>query len=56
MEGKYVVAAAGIIGASAIEIVNLVTHGPNATITTAVIGAITLIVGFCFGRGTSPGA
>jgi len=55
MEGKYVVAAAGVIGASAIEVVNLLVHGPNAMVTTAIIGAITFIVGLCFGRGTSSG-
>jgi len=50
MEGKYVVAAVGIAGVTTIEVANILTRGPNSTIVAAVVGAITAIVGFCFGK------
>jgi len=50
MEGKYVVAAVGIGGAAALGIANLVTKGPDTTVTLAIVSAITFIVGLCFGR------
>jgi len=50
MEGKYLVAAAGIAGVTAIEVANILTRGPDSTIVAAVVGAITAIVGFCFGK------
>jgi len=53
MEGKYVVAAVGIASVAAIEIVNLIMKGPDTTIVSGVIGAITLIVGYCFGKAVS---
>jgi len=56
MEGKYLVAAAGIAGVTAIEVANILTRGPDSTIVAAVVGAITAIVGFAFGRGTTPSA
>jgi len=54
MEGKYVVATAGIVCTAAIEVANIIMKGPDSTIVAAVVGAITAIVGFCFGRGTTP--
>jgi len=55
MKGKYVVAAVGIAGVTAIEVTNLVMQGPDATVTTAIVGAITLIVGWVLGK-KSPAA
>jgi len=53
VEGKYIVAAIGIAGVSAIEVANILTRGPDSTIVAAVVGAITAIVGFCFGKKVS---
>jgi len=50
MEGKYVVAAVGVGSAAALGIANLICKGPDATVTSAVIAAITFIVGLCFGK------
>jgi len=56
MEGKYVVATAGVVGAAVLGVADLYFKGPDTTVITAIIGAITFIAGLCFGRGTSPGA
>ena len=56
MEGKYLVAAAGIAGVTAIEVANILTRGPDSTIVAAVVGAITAIVAYAFGRATTPSA
>jgi hypothetical protein len=50
---KYVVAAAGIAGVTVIECVNLYVRGPDSTVTSAIVGAVTFIVGLVFGRGTT---
>jgi len=50
MEGKYVVAAVGIASAAALGIANLIFKGPDATVTTAIVGAITFIAGLAFGK------
>jgi len=50
MKGKHVVAVAGIIGAVILGVANLHYKGPDATIITAIVGAITFIVGLAFGR------
>jgi len=53
MEGKHVVAAVGIGAVTAIEVANILTRGPDSTAVAAVVGAITAIVGFCFGKAVS---
>jgi len=53
MEGKYVVATAGVVCVAAIEVANILAKGPDSTIVAAVVGAITAIVGFCFGKAAS---
>jgi len=50
MEGKYVVAAVGIGGATALGITNLVVKGPDTTVTLAIVSAITFIAGLVFGH------
>jgi len=47
---KHTVAIVGIICVTAIEVANLVTHGPDSTVTAAVIGGITLFVGWVLGK------
>lgn len=49
MEGKFVVACVGIVGATALGVANLLVKGPDATVVTAVVGAITFIAGLAFG-------
>jgi len=53
MEGKHVVAATGIAGATVLGVANLYFKGPDATVITAIIGAITFIAGLCFGKAVS---
>lgn len=50
MEGKYAVAGVGIAAVAAVEIVNIVYVGVDSTVLSTVIGAITFIVGLCFGH------
>jgi len=47
---KLVVACVGIICVTAIAITNLVMHGPDSTVTAAVIGAITGVAGWIIGK------
>jgi len=47
---KHLVASVGIICVTAIAVTNLVTHGPDSTVTAAVIGGITLFVGWVLGK------
>jgi len=49
MKGKHVVAVVAILGAVALGIANLHYKGPDATIITAIVGAITFIAGLAFG-------
>ena len=49
MEGKHVVAAVGIAGAVVLGVANLYLKGPDAGVTTAIVGAITFIAGLAFG-------
>ena len=49
MEGKYVVGVVGVCGAAAVGVANLYFKGPDATVTTAIVGAITFIAGLAFG-------
>jgi len=49
VESKHVVAVAGILGAAALGIANLIFKGPDATVTTGIVAAITFIVGLAFG-------
>ena len=49
MEDKYIVALAGIVGAVVLGIVNLAFKGPDATVTTAIVSAITFCAGVAFG-------
>jgi len=49
MEAKFVVACVGIAGATALGVTSLVIRGPDATVITALVGAITFIVGLAFG-------
>jgi len=53
MEGKYVVAAVGVGGATVLGVANLYFKGPDTAVITALIGAITFIVGLCFGKALS---
>ena len=53
MEGKHVVAVAGIVSAAAVGIANMYFKGPDATVTTAIVGAISFIAGLAFGYKTS---
>jgi len=53
LEGKYVVATGGVVCVAAIEVTNIIMKGPDTTIVAAVVGAITAIVGFCFGKAVS---
>jgi hypothetical protein len=50
ISAKQGIALVGLGGVILIELVNLATHGPDSTVTTASVGAITALVGFCFGR------
>jgi len=50
MKGKHVVAVVAILGAVALGIANLHYKGPDATIITGIVAAITFIVGLAFGR------
>jgi len=50
VEGKYVVAAVGIGGVAAVEIVNIIHVGVDSTVLSTVVGAITFIVGLAFGH------
>jgi len=54
VESKHVVGAVGIVCAAAVGIANLITKGPDATVTTAIVGAITFIAGLAFGYVTKP--
>ena len=54
MEGKHVVAVAGIAGAVALGVANLYFKGPDATVNTAIVGAITFIAGLAFGYVKKP--
>jgi len=49
MEGKYVVGIVGVVGAVALGVANLSFKGPDATVTAAIIGAVTFIAGLAFG-------
>jgi len=49
VKGKHVVACVGIVGAVILGVANLHYQGPDATITAAVVGAITFISGLAFG-------
>jgi len=49
MEGKHIVAIVGCVSAAALGIANLYFKGPDATVTTAIVGAITFIAGLAFG-------
>ena len=55
MEDKYVVALAGIVGAVLLGIANLILKGPDATVTTTIVGAITFCAGVAFGIKKSQG-
>jgi len=54
VESKHVVAVAGIAGATVLGAVNLLTKGPDATVTTALVSAITFIAGLAFGYVKKP--
>jgi len=47
---KYMVACVGIVCVTAIAVTNLAMHGPDSTVTAAVIGAITGFVGWVLGK------
>jgi len=47
---KHLVACVGIICVTAIEVANLALKGPDSTVTAAVVGAITLFVGWVLGK------
>jgi len=47
---KYMVACVGIACVTAIAVTNLVMHGPDSTVTAAVIGAVTGFVGWVLGK------
>jgi len=49
MKGKHVVAVVGIAGAVILGVANLHYQGPDATVITAIVGAITFIAGLAFG-------
>ena len=49
MESKHVVGVVGICAAAALGIANLALKGPDAGVTTAIVGAITFIAGLAFG-------
>ena len=49
MEGKYVVGVVGVCGAAVVGVANLYFKGPDATVTTAIVSAITFIAGLAFG-------
>ena len=53
MEGKHVVGVVAIGAAAAVGIANLYFKGPDATVTTAIVSAITFIAGLAFGYKTS---
>jgi len=44
------VAAVGIASVAAIEVVNLLTAQFDSAVTSIIIGAITLFVGYAFGK------
>jgi len=48
-KGKHIVATVACASAAALGIANLYFKGPDATVTTAIIGAITFIAGLAFG-------
>jgi len=50
VKGKHVVAVVGIAGAVILGVANLHYKGPDATIITGIVAAITFIVGLAFGR------
>jgi len=50
VRGKHVVAVVGIIGAVILGVATLHYKGPDATVITAIVGAITFIAGLAFGR------
>lgn len=54
MESKHVVAITGIAGAVVLGVANLHYKGPDATVTAAIIGAITFIAGLAFGYVRKP--
>jgi len=47
---KHLVACVGIVCVTAIAVTNLVMHGPDSTVTAAVIGAITGFAGWVLGK------
>jgi len=49
VKGKHVVAVVGICGAVILGVANLAYKGPDATVITAIVGAITFIAGLAFG-------
>jgi len=49
LKGRHVVACVGIVSAAVLGVANLVFKGPDATVITAIVGAITFIVGLAFG-------
>jgi len=49
LKGKHVVAVVGIVGAVILGVANLHYKGPDATITTCIVGAICFITGLAFG-------
>jgi len=53
VEGKYVVGVAGIAGATALGLADLIFKGPDTAVITALIGAITFIAGLAFGKKVS---
>lgn len=48
------VASVGIVSAAALGIASLYFKGPDATVTTAIVGAITFIAGLAFGYVKKP--
>jgi len=49
VKSKHVVAVVAIIGATVLGVANLYFKGPDATVITAIVGAITFIAGLVFG-------
>jgi len=47
---KHLVVVVGMVCVTAIEVTNLVMQGPDSTVTAAVIGAVTLFVGWVLGK------
>ena len=48
--GRYTVAVVGIVCATVLGVADLVFKGPDSAILAAVVGAITGIVAYVFGR------